>query len=1018
LAEAAVSTYNSFAAHVVRDHALRIGRDPDSALITQAGEWQLMSEVVDGWQGPLETHYAPSTVKKGALRLAEGLRSHLVDVEEARRFTREALVEVELLADAEGFKVGERASARDAAKKLRLRLELLRVIEVYLAHMRERGFVTFSDQVGIACQVAERVAEVGEAFRSQYRSVLLDEFQDTSVAQLALLHDLFGSGYPAMAVGDPNQAIYGWRGASASSLTSFAEMFAPPGGETRVLSLTTSWRNDAAILEAANTVSEDLKNQEGAGELLSDLTVSPIAEEGTIHRTVTLTEPEEADAVARWISERWIPGKTSAAVLCRAGNQFASVIRSLRARGIEPEVVGLKGLLGTPEVVDLRAALEVVADASRGDAMMRLLTNERLGLADLQVLSEWATALAGEDARGETDVSAAIVEAVDALPPESFQTRGGNRLTAAGRLRVERLRSQLREIRGALSYPLTDLVAAAERALLLDIEVTARPGAVPSMARGNLDQFRIHASNYTAGSATPTLGGFLEWLDSADEAESGLEAVPTVVSVNSVQVLTVHAAKGLEWDVVAVPGLTETNFPSIRSHFGRTATKEKGWLTEADQLPAPLRGDAQYLPEFDRSASTPVEFSANLAAYETALFERTQLEERRLAYVAITRARRQLLLAGSHYRSGKNPHTISPFLTELEGHSEVPEGFEYVPTPDPADGPREEPEEVPPTYPATDPLVAEGSGASRRAQLERAAGWVRDARAEIRERSGEERSRGSEGTGGMRGSGGPQGLDLTRVESLLANLSSRATETGDAALVDDARVLIRELMGRGGPEAVELPQHLSASAAMALTRSPDQFALDLRRPIPRQPSREARLGTEFHAWVEHHFNMPSLMGSSDWGEDEDAAGTPEGFSALRDAFLSSPWAVRTPVAVEQDLETTIAGQLIRCRIDAVFVIDGHTVVVDWKTGREPRSAEERDHRRFQLEIYRLAYARANHIPLDQVRAAFHYVASGVTQDSGMWTAAQVEARVLDALEHRGSLETLGVTATDGAVELD
>src|SRR5690606_38028658 len=82
-----------------------------------------------------------------------------------------------------------------------------------------------------------------------YRVVLLDEYQDTSVVQTRLLARLFG-GHPVMAVGDPNQSIYGWRGASASNLDEFSGAF---GGSARY-ALSTSWRNGTSILEAANTI--------------------------------------------------------------------------------------------------------------------------------------------------------------------------------------------------------------------------------------------------------------------------------------------------------------------------------------------------------------------------------------------------------------------------------------------------------------------------------------------------------------------------------------------------------------------------------------------------------------------------------------------------------------------------------------------------------------------------------------------------------------------------------------------
>ncbi|MGM0386393.1 MAG: ATP-dependent helicase, partial [Actinomycetota bacterium] len=311
-AQPTLTTYNAFAAGLVRDHALRIGADPDATLITGAGAWQLMDRIVQTWPDEVESELAPSTVVNRALAMAEALRTNLLTVDQ----TREGLTQ--LLADLEQSRDRKpTAKLRDPAAKLRARLALLELVRAYERRKAELGLVEFSDQVALACAIARRVPAVGEMMSSQYRVVLLDEFQDTSVAQLGLLADLFGPGYPVMAVGDPHQAIYGWRGASAASLTGFRERFAVPGSPVMALSLTTSWRNDHAVLVAANAVSAPLRLSAGPeGGLLGLLAPRPGAGPGEVGLSVTPTEPEESAEIARWIAERWAPGR-SAAVLCR-----------------------------------------------------------------------------------------------------------------------------------------------------------------------------------------------------------------------------------------------------------------------------------------------------------------------------------------------------------------------------------------------------------------------------------------------------------------------------------------------------------------------------------------------------------------------------------------------------------------------------------------------------------------------------------------------------------------------------
>ncbi|WP_163275791.1 RecB family exonuclease, partial [Cellulomonas iranensis] len=203
------------------------------------------------------------------------------------------------------------------------------------------------------------------------------------------------------------------------------------------------------------------------------------------------------------------------------------------------------------------------------------------------------------------------------------------------------------------------------------------------------------------------------------------------------------------------------------------------------------------------------------------------------------------------------------------------------------------------------------------------------------------------------------------------------------ALAD--RLLAEQAARRRGDGRVALPAHLSASSLVRLDAQPEQFALHLRRPVPREPSPQARRGTAFHAWVEAWFGQATLVDVDDLpGADDDVLPGDPDQTELRAAFLRTPWAHRAPVAVEVDVETTIGGYVLRSRIDAVFPdpdrpdVPGAVVVVDWKTGSPPSDPVERASRELQLAVYRIAWARWTGVDPDVVRAAFCYVGAGVT----------------------------------------
>ena len=536
---------------------------------------------------------------------------------------------------------------------------MLPLVRAYLDLKRSRDALDFSDQMALAARLARSFPDIGAAERSRFRAVLLDEFQDTSEAQLVLLQHLYvaaGEPVPVTAVGDPNQSIYGWRGASATTLTRFPAEFADDSGRADELPLSTSWRNDDAILRVANLTSESLRLKSPVAVQM--LPPKPGAGPGQVQAARLLTAEDEAAHVASWVRQHWLDGRgartsASAAVLCRKRSQFPSVIDALEAAGLPVEVVGLGGLLTTPEVSDIVALLWVVQDPSRGDHLMRLLTGPlcRLGAADLDGLAAWARFLqrrdgagpaadrrpGGPDAAdcrvrrggcrdgrvGRRDEPAAagasahvkdqavdsadrssIVEALDELPPQGWRTSQGQHLSAVARQRLLGLREAVRRLRSLTGMSLADLVGEAERALGLDIEVLARPEHTPTTARAHLDAFADVAATFAGSADRPTLGGFLSWLDAAQSEERGLDKGTIEVSTDAVQVLTVHAAKGLEWDVVAVPGLVEGSFPA-RSSAG-TSFKEgqwrmspptdKGWCGGLSGVPYDLRGDRDGLP--------------------------------------------------------------------------------------------------------------------------------------------------------------------------------------------------------------------------------------------------------------------------------------------------------------------------------------------------------------------------------------------------------------------------------------
>ncbi|MDR1152691.1 MAG: ATP-dependent helicase, partial [Bifidobacteriaceae bacterium] len=843
LGQPTISTYNAYAASVVRDHALRLGIDPEARLVTEGARWQLVETLVTQWPDDLDTEAAPSTIVGAVVHLADQLAEHGIDPAEAAKRMR-AIAETIAATPPAGRSKTPNAQIRSLVASLVTRAQIMGVVSAYTAAKTERSLLDYADQVAIAARVVEADPAVARAERARFAAVLLDEYQDTSPGQARLLSALFGEAHPVMAVGDPRQSIYGWRGASASGMTRFEDQFpTADGAPTPVLTLSVAWRNDRAILAAADAIAEPLGDLVHTSGGVTRLRPRPGAGPGKIDYLYCDTEREEAREVASYLAEHWrdAPGTPTAAVLSRKRSQFTAIVEALREAGIAHEVVGLGGLLAVPEVQDIVAALTVAHDPGRADLLMRLLTSPRmrLGIADLDVLAAWSRRLAanaaGVNARGgpmdpsgppapslpDAAEERSLVEALASPPPAEFACTGGRMLTPAARERITHLATVLQELRALTYLPLPELVLAAERRLGLDIDLMTRGGA---SARANVEAFVTHAHAFAAQSESASLGTFVEWLEFAAVQEHGLDQAPREPSSQAVQIVTVHGAKGLEWDIVVVPGLSAGTFPATSiSRDG--VPSASAWLTDLGELPWPLRADAGDLPEFAYVADTLPELNHAYADFRVRAGEHDLAEERRLAYVALTRAKSKLALTGAWLRTGTTARPPSLFLAELVAlhHGNGPP-LPTVP-PDAGAPAAGEAPGVARDHAARDHVawpVANPLGA-RRADVEAAAARVRAAMA----------------------AASPVTIGLTASSRGL----SGASPAGRLA-----QLLLAEHAEAGAAPRVQLPERLSASDIMRRAEDPAAFARDLRRPIPRRPVRASRIGMLFHEWVEGFFS--------------------------------------------------------------------------------------------------------------------------------------------------------------------
>ncbi|MBB6437429.1 ATP-dependent DNA helicase [Streptomyces candidus] len=1079
MGEPRISTYHAFAGRLLTDHGLRIGLEPSARLLADATRYQLAARVLREAPGPYPALTRSFAALVSDLLALDGeLSEHLVRPQTLRSY------DTELLRTLEGAKLSN-PDLRKVPEAAEARRELLELTTRYREQKRSRDLLDFGDQIALSARLAA-LPEVGEALRGEFRVVLLDEYQDTSVAQRLLLSGLFGggTGHAVTAVGDPCQAIYGWRGASVANLDDFPEHFPHSDGRPADrYSLSENRRSGGRLLDLANDLAAPLRAMHHGVEALRP---APGAErDGLVRCALLRTHTEEidwiADSLAHLVRTGTAPGEI--AVLCRTAGDFPALQGALVARGVPVEVVGLSGLLHLPEVADLVAVCEVLQDPGANASLVRLLTGPRwrIGPRDLALLGRRARLLVHRTGGADDDPDRRLAEAVEGVDPSEVisladaldtfldsagQADDGLPFSTEARVRFAHLARELRELRRSLADPLMDVLHRVLNATGLEVELSASPQALAARRRETLNSFLDTAAGFASLDGEATLLAFLGFLRTAAQYEKGLDhALPG--GENTVKILTAHKSKGLEWDVVAVPGLVKGTFPSEQNR--------DSWTSQGKVLPHALRGDAQTLPDVEEWDAKGMKlFKERMKAHQ-------HTEELRLGYVTFTRPR-SLLLGSGHWwgPSQKKPRGPSEFLEALYAHCAA--GFGEIevwadrppedegnpalqepatdrawplplddaalaarrraatlvrthldalrgmpePPPEPAPAPWDDwlPEEasddVPPEtwagpedWPAHEELDDWDALATRRPHSDAVEHEALHAAAPD---DASHAARRHPDPSPPPSPSAPRDLDPPPAPSPstgahpaphpAGELSPAAHQTQDphptsyppqdpppvpapltpeeARAVDswdrDLDALTSELRrARAGTRDVPVPPALSATQLMRLAADPDGFAQELARPMPRPPQPAARRGTRFHAWVESRFEelpLPMLGPDELPGGDEDDAEIADerDLAALKEAFERTEYARRTPYRTEAGFHLTLAGRVIRGRIDAVYRDEatGTYEIVDWKTSRT-RAADP-----LQLAIYRLAWAELHGLRPEEVLATFLYVRSGET----------------------------------------
>jgi ATP-dependent DNA helicase UvrD/PcrA len=618
-ADTAISTFHAFGDRVIREFAFELGLAPDARVLTRAEVIVFLRERL--FELGLQ-EYRPlgdPTRFLGALaqlfaRCRDEDVSPAAYLAHADRLTAEADAMVAGATGIEGEDDVDAASA--AAETARRQAELAGAYGRYTTLLREHGAIDFGDQVALALQLLRDSAAARESLQGRYRYILVDEFQDTNRAQSGLVALLAERHRNVTVVGDDDQSIYRFRGAAISNILEFRDRYRA----ARTVVLRRNYRSLAPILDGAHRLVRF--NDPDRLEVTVGISKRLIAERADraaapIRHHAFPTTGEEADWIAGEIRGRTEGGARPRdfAVLVRANADADPVLRSLTAAGLPWRFSGTSGLYSRPEVRLLLALLRAVADPTSSVDVYALAASDRYAIpaGDL-----------GEVAGSARRRHRSIFEVLEELEDEP----GILRVTPKGRSALVRLTADLRRYQElAQRRPAGEVLYAFLRDTGWLGELAGGQSLAAEEQLANIGRFFDLIRNQSALLADDRAVFLARHLATLIEAGDDPATADPDPDVDAVHVMTVHKAKGLEFPVVFLPGLVADRFPA---------------RSRREPLALPVELVDEVLPEGDGHLQ----------------------EERRLFYVAMTRARDELILSHASESSGGRARRVSPFVIE------------------------------------------------------------------------------------------------------------------------------------------------------------------------------------------------------------------------------------------------------------------------------------------------------------------------------------------------------------------
>ncbi len=622
-----VMTFHSFCERILKNHALDIGLPTEFKLLNQTEQWILVRENLDkfnlDYYRPLGN---PTKFIHALLKHFSRCKDEEVWPEDYLKYAENLKVNLDNMESTGGRgKTKARKSHINEGNDLYDTLEIKRLEEVANAYhtyqqlLLDNEALDFGDLINYTLKLFRQRPQILRFYQQKFKYILVDEFQDTNWAQYELIKLLAAKHQNLTVVGDDDQSIYKFRGASVSNIMQFKDDY-PQSAD---IYLTKNYRSSQNILDMAynfiqlnnpERLEVKLQSQQKKKQLSKRLQAQT-QDEGSFEHLHLEDKQQEAAAVVEKIIELKNQDKSATwndfAILMRANNQAEPFLNALIYAGIPFSLVASKGLYYKEAIRDILAYLKLLDNYHESTALWRILNLKpiKMPVADLMELTRYASR--------KTLSLFEAAEQVDKLV----------KISQAGRDKIKYITAKIRQHTSlAQNKTIREVILSFLKDFKYDQYLIAQND---NRSVIYINSFLKRIADYEEANDNPSLKGFIELVnlelesgeqgDLPKEAEEGPEAV---------KVMTVHAAKGLEFKYVFIINMVDKRFPSIERR-------------EPIELPDALV--KEIIPAGDIHLQ----------------------EERRLFYVAITRAKRGVWLTSADNYGGKTRKKLSRFLYEL-----------------------------------------------------------------------------------------------------------------------------------------------------------------------------------------------------------------------------------------------------------------------------------------------------------------------------------------------------------------